>query len=350
LLEGKAMSRCLFLFGVAVLLIVINSAMVVNGLSVNVPSEVIHGNNITVKIQSDKANYDHIWVVLPTGLKTYVERVITDDNGSASVNFSTNDLYGGGVFHIYVRDTNGTYSCQSELECVIKCYDIPPTNSFAEYFKADDDILWVGEVRVIDPDFNFSYVTNSTGCVKLMNVPTEVRTTRGDPVTITLQINRTDKDTIMKTYVNVTFIGRGVIVTPNDYDNFKVVFDDHGYANIVIEPYYNTSTNRFESQAGVDDVAIFPGMYQVKVELYYNGSKVQEAGIKLIVDYVSLDIDCPLEVNKGEDLNVEIDTNHKAGYSHIYVVLDTPNPIVRRLTTDYSGRCTAIIRKRFYFS
>ena len=58
----------------ALVLVGVSDARILN---VSCEETVIHGDNITVKIQSDKANYNHIWVILSTGMKLYVKRVVT---------------------------------------------------------------------------------------------------------------------------------------------------------------------------------------------------------------------------------------------------------------------------------
>ena len=111
-------------------------------LNVSVPSKVVKGETLKITVNTNRGGgYDHIWVVLKAPMKTYVQRITTDENGTAIAEFETAGLTYG-TYTVYVRDTLGTYSTPSEDENYIKsCYDISPANPLAKNYRADDDVL-----------------------------------------------------------------------------------------------------------------------------------------------------------------------------------------------------------------
>lgn len=119
-------------------------------LDVEVPSEVVKGETLKVTVYTNRAEgYDHIWVVLKAPMKTYVQRVTTDENGTAIAEFETMGLTTGD-YKIYVRDTLGTVAKMKERDFVESYYDLQPTEGVAKDYKADDDVLWIGEVKIVE--------------------------------------------------------------------------------------------------------------------------------------------------------------------------------------------------------
>ena len=117
-------------------------------LTVDVPSEVVKGDTLVVKIKENRVGmntYDNIYVILDLGTKLRkYQKVPLDENGTAIVEIPTADI-DPGTYKLYVRDTMGTSSGKID-----DYYDIPPTDSYAKNFSADDDVLWVGEVKVVE--------------------------------------------------------------------------------------------------------------------------------------------------------------------------------------------------------
>ncbi len=117
-------------------------------LTVEVPTTVKKGDNLVIKIKENRkvtTSYDYIYVVLDTGTKLRkFTHVSLDKNGTATVLMPTADL-DPGEYKLYVRDTMGT-----ECGNINDYYNIPPTDSYAKNYSADDDALWVGTVKIVE--------------------------------------------------------------------------------------------------------------------------------------------------------------------------------------------------------
>ena len=117
-------------------------------LNVDVPSEVKRGEPIVVKIDTNRGEkgYDYIYVVLDLGVKKMkYTRIALDENGDAEVEIPTAGI-SPGTYKLYVRDAMRTVP-DEDIE---DWYDIAPTDSYAKHYKAQDDILWVGEVKILE--------------------------------------------------------------------------------------------------------------------------------------------------------------------------------------------------------
>jgi len=121
--------------------------------TVTVPSEVVYGEDLVIKIQSNRAGgYDNIYVVVKKLVGEDWQTVTLDENGSAEVSFATYGYNVGDVLKVYVRDTMGTETCPVGTTCdITDYYDIMPTDSYARTYAADDDVL-LGpyEVKIVE--------------------------------------------------------------------------------------------------------------------------------------------------------------------------------------------------------
>lgn len=114
-------------------------------LNVDVPAEVKKGDQLTVVVSTNRGEgYDGIYVVLKAPMKTYTQRLYTDENGMATATFETFGL-DIGEYKIYVRDTMGTIN--GELK---DFYDIDPTDAYARQYYAQDDVLVVKAVSIVE--------------------------------------------------------------------------------------------------------------------------------------------------------------------------------------------------------
>ena len=126
-------------------------------IDVNVNRTVVRGEDLRVEIKENRVvttSYDHIYVILDTGTKLRkFSRVPLDPNGTAVVEIPTADLKEG-KYYLYVRDTMGTECGRniSEPPRIEDYYKIPPTDSYALHYAADDDAL-VGpiEIEIVAP-------------------------------------------------------------------------------------------------------------------------------------------------------------------------------------------------------
>ncbi|ADB58878.1 PGF-CTERM sorting domain-containing protein [Archaeoglobus profundus] len=120
-------------------------------LNVNVPEEVVKGDPIVVKIETNRKStkiYDYIYVVLDLGVKKMkYSRVALDNEGKAEVEIPTAGI-DPGTYKLYVRDAMHTLDPKGrDIE---DWYDISPTDAYAKDYYADDDVLWVGEVKILE--------------------------------------------------------------------------------------------------------------------------------------------------------------------------------------------------------
>jgi len=118
-------------------------------LNVEVPEEVKVGNNLVVSIDTNRGEkgYDYIYVVLDLGAdKIKINRVALDENGDATVDIPTAGITPG-TYKLYVRDTMRTEKKGAKID---DYYDISPTDAYAKNFSAEDDLLWTGEVKIVE--------------------------------------------------------------------------------------------------------------------------------------------------------------------------------------------------------
>uniref|UniRef100_A0A7C3UII4 M6 family metalloprotease domain-containing protein n=2 Tax=Geoglobus ahangari TaxID=113653 RepID=A0A7C3UII4_9EURY len=118
-------------------------------LNVNYPSEVVKGDPLVVKIETNRKStkiYDYIYVVLDLGVKKMkYPRVALDASGSAEVEIPTVGIYPG-TYKLYVRDAMRTVKDDVE-----RWYDINPAGDYAKEYDAQDDVL-AGpfEVKIVE--------------------------------------------------------------------------------------------------------------------------------------------------------------------------------------------------------
>jgi len=110
--------------------------------NVTVPDVVEVGDKLEIKIRCvDPSPYDHVYVVIKYGMDlTYFK--VKMYNGSCVLNVTPKWL---GTYKIYIRDTLG-----SEKGNIIEYYDIPPDEPIARQYYANDDVLIVKEVKVVE--------------------------------------------------------------------------------------------------------------------------------------------------------------------------------------------------------
>ena len=114
---------------------------------VDVPSEVKKGEPIVVKIYTnrDEEGYDYIYVVLDLGVKKMkYSKIALDENGNAEVVIPTAEI-SPGTYTLYVRDAMRTVKGDVE-----DWYDIPPTDAFAKYYNAQDDVLFIKIIEIVE--------------------------------------------------------------------------------------------------------------------------------------------------------------------------------------------------------
>ena len=116
-------------------------------LDVDVPSTVAKGDDIVVKIDTNRAgNYDYIYVILDLGVDSRkYSRIAVDENGDAEVSIPTAGI-DEGTYKLYVRDIMATE--KNAPNGIDDYYDISPADSYAKYYKANDDILVIKEVTI----------------------------------------------------------------------------------------------------------------------------------------------------------------------------------------------------------
>ncbi len=118
-------------------------------LNVDYPSEVVKGDPIVVKIDTNRKStkiYDYIYVVLDLGVKKMkYSRVALDASGSAEVEIPTAGI-DPGTYNLYVR-----YAMRTVEGDVEDWYDISPSDSYAKAYDAQDDVL-AGpfEVKIVE--------------------------------------------------------------------------------------------------------------------------------------------------------------------------------------------------------
>ena len=148
-------------------------------LNVDAPSEVKKGEPIVVKIDTNRGEkgYDYLYVVLDLGVKKMkYTRIALDENGDAVVEIPTAGI-SPGTYKLYVRDAMRTIKEGADIE---KWYDINPTDSYAKEYNAQDDILWVGEVKIVEAAVT-TPTTVTTNVTATVTTPTVTATTT--PVT-----------------------------------------------------------------------------------------------------------------------------------------------------------------------
>ncbi len=146
-------------------------------LNVTAPTEVKKGDMLVVTVHENRVGekaYDNVYVILDLGTKIRKYAVTLNENGTATVEIPTADI-DPGTYKLYIRDTMGT-----ELHGTIDdYYDIPPTDAYAKYYKADDDALWVGTVKIVEAAAVTTTVpptTTVTATVTTTTVPTTTTT------------------------------------------------------------------------------------------------------------------------------------------------------------------------------
>ncbi|WP_457550845.1 PGF-CTERM sorting domain-containing protein [Archaeoglobus sp.] len=166
-------------------------------LTVDAPSEVVKGEPLVVKIHENRKGsitYDYIYVILDLGTKLRkYQRVALDADGNAVVKIPTADI-DPGTYKLYVRDTMGTEKPGTTID---DYYDIPPTDSYAKNFSADDDALWVSTVKIVEA----SAVTTTTPVPTTTAVTT---TTVAPTTTVVTTTTVAPTTTIAKTTTVVT--------------------------------------------------------------------------------------------------------------------------------------------------
>jgi len=133
-------------------------------LNVDVPVEVKKGEPIVVKIDTNRGEkgYDYLYVVLDLGVKKMkYTRIALNENGDAVVEIPTAEI-SPGEYKLYIRDAMRTIKKGVDIE---EWYDISPTDSYAKYYNAQDDILFVKTIKVVEaanylPDKNFTKVVD----------------------------------------------------------------------------------------------------------------------------------------------------------------------------------------------
>jgi PGF-CTERM protein len=153
-------------------------------LQVDAPSEITKGEDLTIKIKENRVvttSYDNIYVILDLKTKLRkISRVSLDANGTAEVTIPTADL-DPGTYKLYVRDTMGTEKGRIE-----DYYDIPPTDSYAKNFSADDDAWWFGEIKIVEaaaPTTTVTATATATATTTVAPTTTVVTTTTVAPTT-----------------------------------------------------------------------------------------------------------------------------------------------------------------------
>jgi len=147
-------------------------------LSVTVPDTVTKGEKLVVKIDTNRRStkiYDYIYVVLDLGVKKMkYTRIALDSNGSAEVEIPTAGI-DPGTYKLYVRDAMVTLD--EKGRDIEEWYDIQPTDAYAKDFNADDDVLWIGEVKVVAPGVVTPTPTTPTPTTPVVTPTTPTPTT-----------------------------------------------------------------------------------------------------------------------------------------------------------------------------
>ncbi len=126
-------------------------------INVSVPEYVLKDQALKIEIRENRCGiYNNIYVVVSNGvIKKILERITLKD-GYSVVTIPTSDLPCG-LYHVYVRDTMGTMLSQIDY-----IYDIPPNNPYARKFYAQDDIFWVGVLKIVKAIPTVTNTPNST--------------------------------------------------------------------------------------------------------------------------------------------------------------------------------------------
>ncbi len=168
-------------------------------LNVDVPSEVKKGEPIVVKIDTNRGEkgYDYLYVVLDLGVKKMkYTRIALDENGDAEVEIPTAGI-STGTYKLYVRDAMRTLPNIPNVD-IEKWYDIDPTDSYAKYYNAQDDILWVGEVKIVEAAVT-TPTTVTTNVTATVTTPTVTTTTTTPVTTTTTTVTTTTTTTAVTT-------------------------------------------------------------------------------------------------------------------------------------------------------
>ena len=119
-------------------------------ISVDVPSEVVKGDVLTVNVTTNRADntgYQYLYVYLVTPNKVYEKQVYLDEDGVGVVTFQTYNLELG-TYKVYVRDLMGTGTTYNNR---ITYFDLDPASPVAKLYNMSDDVL-IGplEVKVVE--------------------------------------------------------------------------------------------------------------------------------------------------------------------------------------------------------
>ncbi|WP_086975793.1 PGF-CTERM sorting domain-containing protein [Archaeoglobus fulgidus] len=158
---------------------------------VDVNTPVVIGDEIVVNITTDRleAGYDKIFVTL-VGTNYKVTQVATlNSEGKATVTFETYGM-SAGTYKVYVRDTMDTCSETDQYTWVDEHYMLDPASELAPMYKADDDVLVIKTIELLETAPTTTTVVTTTTAVTTTTVATTttaVETTTTEAVTTTTE-------------------------------------------------------------------------------------------------------------------------------------------------------------------
>ncbi|AEA46513.1 PGF-CTERM sorting domain-containing protein [Archaeoglobus veneficus] len=225
----------------------------------------------------------------------------------------------------------------NEFNVRIDVEDTADTGTYTLYLYAPANSTWIDTTE--DAQVVFMVTVTDVGIVE---APEYVTIVQGESKDIDIYISADEDDDV---YVNATFSGQGIKVDAEDDSDLYVSQLDDGVATITIDPYYNSSSDELVSTYGTNCMVLKPGLYTLKVEVFYANSddKADEISIPVEVVAPTLDVDAPSEVVKGDQLVITIKTNRDSGYDNIYVILKAPmDEYKQKVSTDENGTAVAI--------
>ncbi|MDI3498238.1 PGF-CTERM sorting domain-containing protein [Archaeoglobus sp.] len=159
---------------------------------VDVSTPVVIGDKIVVNITTDRleSGYDHIYVtVVGTNYKV-TQTATLNSEGKATVTFETYGM-SAGTYKVYVRDTMATCSEDDDYTWVKNHYYLDPASDVAPAYKADDDILVIKTIELLETAPTTTTVVTTTTPVQttttVTTTTTAVATTTTQAVTTTTQ-------------------------------------------------------------------------------------------------------------------------------------------------------------------
>ncbi len=154
------------------------------------PSTIVVGDKITVTITTNregKAGYDHIWITMVGPNYKAVQRVTLDSSGKGVATFETIGL-SAGTYKFYIRDTAGTINEDqiTENKLVEDLYNLDPADPIARVYGAQDDILVVKTIELLEKAVTTTTTaTTTTTVVTTTTTTTTVATTTTTTTTAT---------------------------------------------------------------------------------------------------------------------------------------------------------------------